>query len=185
MSLFGRNEGRGDGPQGDAGAEGTGGLTVGRGPSPVRGVLSAATTETGDSVANIGKTIRFNGELTGEEDLVIEGNVEGKVTLPDHQLTIGTNGEVRADVEAKNVVVVGHIAGNVTASERIEVQATGVVDGDVRAPKLVIQEGAVLNGGVEMTSGGKAPAASRSAEASAQAPRRPAPRGPAPPAPQP
>ena len=86
-------------------------------------------------------------------DLVIEGTVEGRVELPNNQLTVGANGVVRAEIQAKCVVVVGKVTGNIQGSERIEIQATGVVDGDVSAPRLVVAEGAVLNGAIEM--GGK------------------------------
>ena len=101
-------------------------------------------------MANIGKSITIKGDLSGDEDLVVEGTVEGKVDLPSNQLTIGANGNVRADVSAKTVVVIGKVAGNVTGTERVEIEASGSVDGDVRAPRLVVQEGAVLNGAVEM-----------------------------------
>jgi len=101
-------------------------------------------------MANIGKSITIKGDLSGDEDLVIEGTVEGKIDLPNNQLTIGSNGNVRADVAAKSVVVVGRVAGNVSGTERVEIEATGSVEGDVRAPRLVVQEGAVLNGSVEM-----------------------------------
>jgi cytoskeletal protein CcmA (bactofilin family) len=102
-------------------------------------------------MANIGKSITINGDLTGEEDLVIEGKVEGKVTLPNSQLTIGANGTIKAEVQAKQVVVIGRVAGNVRGTERVEIQATGIVEGDVIAPRLVVAEGAVVNGSIQMT----------------------------------
>ncbi|MHC4933193.1 MAG: bactofilin family protein [Planctomycetota bacterium] len=102
-------------------------------------------------MANIGKSITIKGDLTGNEDLVIDGNVEGRIDLPNNQLTIGPEGKIKADIHAKAAIVVGHVTGNVSATERIEVQASGIVDGDVRAPRLVVQEGAVLNGAVEMS----------------------------------
>jgi cytoskeletal protein CcmA (bactofilin family) len=102
-------------------------------------------------MANIGKSITINGDLTGEEDLVIEGKVEGKVTLPNSQLTIGANGTIKAEVQAKSVVVIGRVSGNVRGTERVEIQATGVVEGDVIAPRLVVAEGAVVNGSIQMT----------------------------------
>jgi len=109
-------------------------------------------------MANIGKSITIKGDLSGNEDLQIEGNVEGRIDLPNNQLTIGAEGRVKAEVHAKSVVVIGHVTGNLSAAERIQVEATGVVDGDVKAPRLVIQEGAMLNGGVEMSgSGAKTP----------------------------
>jgi cytoskeletal protein CcmA (bactofilin family) len=110
----------------------------------------------GDTMANIGKSITISGDLTGEEDLVIEGKVEGKVTLPNSQLTIGANGSIKAEVQAKSVVVVGRVAGNVRGTERVEIQATGIVEGDVIAPRLVVAEGAVVNGSIQMTSKGAA-----------------------------
>ena len=103
-------------------------------------------------MANIGKSITINGDLTGEEDLVIEGKVEGKVTLPNSQLTIGANGSIKAEVQAKSVVVIGRVSGNVRGTERVEIQATGIVEGDVIAPRLVVAEGAVVNGSIQMTS---------------------------------
>jgi cytoskeletal protein CcmA (bactofilin family) len=103
-------------------------------------------------MANIGKSISIKGDLSGNEDLVIEGKVEGKVELPNNQLTIGANGLAKAEINAKSVVVIGKVAGNVRGTERIEIQATGIVDGDVAAPRLVVAEGAVLNGSIQMTS---------------------------------
>jgi cytoskeletal protein CcmA (bactofilin family) len=102
-------------------------------------------------MANIGKSIAIKGDLSGNEDLVIEGKVEGKVELPNNQLTIGANGLVKAEVHAKTVIVIGKVSGNVRGTERIEIQATGIVDGDVAAPRLVVSEGAVLNGSIQMT----------------------------------
>ena len=104
-----------------------------------------------ESMAAIGKSIVFKGELTGEEDLEIEGQVEGNVRLPNNQLTIGANGRLTAQVVAKSIIVIGRVKGNLTATERIEIQATGIVEGDVKAPRLNVQEGAVLNGGIDMS----------------------------------
>jgi len=118
----------------------------------------------GDDMANIGKSISIKGDLTGNEDLVIEGKVEGKVELPNNQLTVGANGVVKAEVSAKSVVVIGRVAGNVKGSERIEIQATGIVEGDVAAPRLVVAEGAVVNGSIQMTKQTGAAAAAPAAE---------------------
>ena len=115
-----------------------------------------AATGKGDGMANIGKSISIKGDLSGNEDLVIEGKVEGKVELPNNQLTIGANGVVKAEISAKSVVVIGRVAGNVKGSERIEIQATGIVEGDVGAPRLVVAEGAVVNGSIQMTKQGGA-----------------------------
>jgi len=103
-------------------------------------------------MANIGKSIKIKGDLSGSEDLVVEGHVEGKIELANNQLTIGANGSVDADIHAKSVIVIGKATGNVSGSERVEVQATGLVNGDVSAPRLVVQEGAVINGSIQMGS---------------------------------
>ncbi len=101
-------------------------------------------------MASIGKSIQIKGDLTGEEDLQVDGLVEGRIDLPKNQLLVGSEGTVKADLQAKTIIVVGHVTGNVKASECINIEDTGVVDGDVEAPRLVIQEGAVLNGSVAM-----------------------------------
>ena len=105
-------------------------------------------------MANIGKSISIRGDLTGNEDMVIEGQVEGKVDLPNNQLTVGADGKVKAEIHAKSVVVVGRVDGNVFGLERVEIQATGKVEGDVSAPKLIVAEGAQLNGAIKMTNKG-------------------------------
>lgn len=118
-------------------------------------------------MATIGQSIVFKGELTGDEDLEIDGQVEGNVNLKNHQLTIGANGNLKAEVTAKNIVVIGRVTGNLIAAERIEVQATGIVDGDVRAPRLNVQEGAVLNGSIDMSPSGAAEAKKSAGQAAA------------------
>lgn len=115
-------------------------------------------------MASFGKSIVFKGDVSGDEDLEIEGRVEGQVKLPNHQLTVGGHGRVAAEIEAKNVIVIGHVAGNVVATERVEIQATGVVEGDIHAPRLLIQEGAVVNGSIEMVGAQKKAATTRPAE---------------------
>jgi cytoskeletal protein CcmA (bactofilin family) len=120
----------------------------------------------GNEVANIGKSISIKGDLTGNEDMVIEGKVEGKVDLPNNQLTIGANGTVQAEVTAKGIVVVGRVAGDIHGIERVEIQGTGIVEGDVSAPRLIVAEGAVVNGAIKMTKQSSAAATDTSSEAS-------------------
>ena len=118
---------------------------------PTTGTKPSQTTAVaGGNMANIGKSITLKGDLSGNEDLIIEGHIEGRVDLPNNMLTIGANGSCSAEVHAKTVVVVGKVTGNVSATERIEIQATGLVNGDVAAPRLVVAEGAVVNGSIEM-----------------------------------
>jgi cytoskeletal protein CcmA (bactofilin family) len=115
-------------------------------------------------VLNIGKSVVFKGELSGSEDLFIEGSVEGKIELRDHVLTIGPNAKIKAEVHAKIVIVRGEVVGNITASEKLDIRDSGSVDGDISAPLVAIAEGAHLRGSVDMQ---KKPAAG----APAQAPR--------------
>ena len=114
-----------------------------RGSSPRR--------EGGTSVANIGKSIHIKGDLIGEEDLEIEGQVDGQISLPNSELTIGAHGQVKGELKAKSIVVVGHVSGNLLATERAEIQASGNVEGDIQAPRLLVQEGATVNGSIEMS----------------------------------
>jgi len=122
-------------------------------------------------MANVGKSITIKGDISGNEDVLVEGKVEGKVELPEHQLTIGTNGICEATVNAKTVIVVGRVAGDVTGIEHVEIQASGVVDGNVKAPRLVVKEGAVLNGSISMTKKEGAAAATRPQAAPTPAPK--------------
>jgi cytoskeletal protein CcmA (bactofilin family) len=120
-------------------------------------------------VANIGKSISIKGDLTGNEDLQIDGNVDGRIDLPNNQLTIGADGKVKAEVTAKAVAVIGHVTGNIVATDKIEVESSGIVDGDVRAPRLIVQEGAVLNGAIEMGAKASTPATASPPAAAAAA----------------
>jgi cytoskeletal protein CcmA (bactofilin family) len=108
---------------------------------------------------NIGKSVVIKGELSGSEDLTIEGNVEGKIELRDNILTIGPNGKIRAEVFAKSVVVLGEVSGNVTASEKVDIRDNGSVDGDIISPRVAIAEGAHFRGSVDMQRAGAKPAA--------------------------
>jgi cytoskeletal protein CcmA (bactofilin family) len=101
-------------------------------------------------VINLGKTIQIKGDLTGNEDLTIEGKLEGKIFLKDHNLTIGENGNIEADVQAKGVVVIGKLVGNITAQDKVEVATTGSVRGDISAPRVMLAEGARFRGSIDM-----------------------------------
>lgn len=111
--------------------------------------------------AKIGKTVVFRGELSGGEDLTIEGRVEGRVELKDHHLVVGETGNVSADVEAKTITVIGKMEGNLTAKERVEILASGSLVGDIYAPRLVIAEGARFRGSVDMSGERHAQAAAK------------------------
>ena len=126
---------------------------------------------------NIGKSVVIKGELTGSEDLTIEGHVEGKIELRQNVLTIGPNGKIKAQVFAKSVVILGEVTGNVTASEKVDLRDNGSVDGDIAAPRVAIAEGAHFRGSIDMQrTGGKAeskPAAASQASAPAQSASQP------------
>lgn len=106
---------------------------------------------------NIGKSVVIKGELSGSEDLTIEGHVEGRIDLKDNVLTIGANGKIKAEVFAKAVVVLGEVTGNVTASEKVDIRDNGSVDGDISSPRVAIAEGAHFRGAVDMQRSGAKP----------------------------
>jgi cytoskeletal protein CcmA (bactofilin family) len=102
------------------------------------------------ATVNIGKSVVIKGELSGSEDLTIEGHVEGKIELRQNVLTIGPNGKIKAQVFAKAVVILGEVTGNVTASEKVDIRDNGSVDGDIISPRVAIAEGAHFRGSVDM-----------------------------------
>jgi len=106
---------------------------------------------------NIGKSVIIKGELSGSEDLTIEGQVEGKIELRQNVLTIGPNAKIKAQVVAKSVVVQGEVTGNVAASEKVDIRDSGSVDGDISSPKVAIAEGAHFRGSIDMQRQGGAP----------------------------
>jgi cytoskeletal protein CcmA (bactofilin family) len=95
----------------------------------------------------------IKGELSGSEDLTIEGQVEGKIELRQNVLTIGPNGKIKAQVFAKAVIVLGEVVGNVTASEKVDIRDNGSVDGDLVSPRVAIAEGAHFRGSIDMQRG--------------------------------
>jgi len=111
-----------------------------------------------DEPVSIGKSIVIKGELSGEEDLTIEGRVQGTIELRNHVLTIGLNGHVEAQAVAKSIVVLGRVTGNLTATEKVDIREQGSVEGDIMAPRVAIADGAEFRGSVDMQR--KAPAPS-------------------------
>lgn len=101
--------------------------------------------------ARIGKTIVICGEVKGGEDLIIDGRVEGTVNLSESRLTIGPSAQVSADLSAKDVLIMGHVQGNVVASGRVELRAGCSVEGDIRALRLAVEDNAVFRGKVDLT----------------------------------
>ena len=133
---------------------------------------------------NIGKSVVIKGELTGSEDLTIEGHVEGKIELRQNVLTIGPNGRIKAHVFAKSVVILGEVTGNVTATEKVDLRDNGSVDGDIAAPRVAIAEGAHFRGSIDMQRAGAKPGDVPKAGDAASKPAAPTPpAGAAPPSP--
>jgi cytoskeletal protein CcmA (bactofilin family) len=99
--------------------------------------------------AQFGRSICVKGEITGSEDLTVDGQVDGRIDLPNHVLTVGPNATVCADITAKSVMIFGTILGSITAHDRIEVRKSGSVEGNVACARLVVQDGAILCGSVE------------------------------------
>ena len=99
---------------------------------------------------DLGDSVFIKGELSGSEDLTLCGQMQGSVKLPDHTLTIGPNAKIDAEITAKAVVVTGAVVGNVTASERVAIEGTGSVTGDIVSPVLAVADGGFLLGRVDM-----------------------------------
>jgi cytoskeletal protein CcmA (bactofilin family) len=99
----------------------------------------------------IGRSVTIRGDVTGKEDLYMDGVVEGTVALPENRLTVGPNARVMADVEAREVVIFGLVEGNLHATGRVELRESAVVKGDILAARLSIEENAIMKGRVDMT----------------------------------
>jgi len=101
-------------------------------------------------VAHIGKSVIIRGELSGSEDLYLDGEVEGSIDLREHNLTIGPHGRVRANVSARDVTVHGKVDGNVNGSERVELKRSAVLVGDISTQRIVIEDGAYFKGAIDI-----------------------------------
>ena len=101
-------------------------------------------------LAQIGKSVVVKGELSGSEDLYVDGQIEGSIALKGNSLTVGPNGQVKASVDAKAVVVQGKLDGNIQASDRVDLRKSAIVTGDISAQRISIEEGAYLKGKVEI-----------------------------------
>jgi cytoskeletal protein CcmA (bactofilin family) len=101
-------------------------------------------------VATIGKSVIVRGELSGSEDLYVDGEVEGSITLKGQSLTIGPNGRVRANLEARNVIVHGRVDGNVNASDRVDLRKSASLTGDISTARVAIEDGAYFKGTIDI-----------------------------------
>ena len=108
-------------------------------------------TRTENGLVNIGQSIKIKGELTGNEDLTIDGNFEGQILLKDHHLTIGNNGHITAEIKAKSVMIHGEVIGNVKADDKVEISPSGSVNGDLSAPRVMLADGSSFKGAIDMS----------------------------------
>jgi cytoskeletal protein CcmA (bactofilin family) len=124
----------------------------------------ASSTATTSDQATIGKSLVIKGEVTGSESLYIDGRVEGSINLSGNRVTIGRNGVVAANISAREIVVLGKVRGNLTASDRVDIRSDGSLTGDVVAARISIEDGAFFKGGIDIRKAGSAGAKTDSKE---------------------
>ena len=126
-------------------------------PAPAMGEPAAprpvSTTTTTADQATIGKSLVIKGEVTGSESLYIDGRVEGSINLAGNRVTVGRNGVVAANINAREIVVLGKVRGNLTASDRVDIRSDGSLTGDVVAARISIEDGAFFKGGIDIRKG--------------------------------
>ncbi len=105
--------------------------------------------------ATIGRTLVIKGEISGSEALYIDGRIEGKITMPESRVTIGRNGKVDASIQAREVVVMGKVTGNIECSDRVDIRSEGSVNGDISTVRISVEDGASLKGGIQVRTEGK------------------------------
>jgi cytoskeletal protein CcmA (bactofilin family) len=120
-------------------------------PAPAPRPVSATTADQ----ATIGKSLVIKGEVTGSESLYIDGRVEGSINLAGNRVTVGRNGVVAANINAREIVVLGKVRGNLTASDRVDIRSDGSLTGDVVAARISIEDGAFFKGGIDIRKGGQ------------------------------
>src|SRR6266851_8828402 len=118
-------------------------------PPPATGPRGVTTNHQQEQ-ATIGKSLVVKGEVTGSESLYVDGRVEGIINLPGNRVTVGRNGQVQADITAREIVVLGAVTGNLTASDRVEVRSEGSLTGDVSCQRISIEDGAFFKGGIDV-----------------------------------
>lgn len=100
--------------------------------------------------SQVGSTVRIDGEICGQHDMFVDGEINGSIMLPEHTLTIGPKATVKANIRAQKVVLVGNMEGNIEAGERIEVRSCCSLLGDMRSPRIMIENGAYIKGAIEV-----------------------------------
>jgi cytoskeletal protein CcmA (bactofilin family) len=122
--------------------------------APAEPAPRPVATTTADQ-ATIGKSLVIKGEVTGSESLYIDGRVEGSINLSGNRVTVGRNGVVAANINAREIVVLGKVRGNLTASDRVDIRSDGSLTGDVIAARISIEDGAYFKGGIDIRKGGQ------------------------------
>lgn len=122
-------------------------------PTPVAAPRNAVLNN--QEQASIGKSLVIKGEVTGSESLYIDGRVEGAINLPGNRVTVGRNGQVQANINAKEVVVLGKVKGNITASDRVDIRNEGSLGGDVICQRISIEDGAWFKGSIDIRKPGQ------------------------------
>jgi len=100
--------------------------------------------------ASLGRSLVIKGEISGSESLYIDGRIEGTINIPDHRVTVGRNGAVTADVNAREAVIMGKVQGNIICSDRLDIRSEGAVIGDVVTQRISVEDGAILKGSVQV-----------------------------------
>jgi cytoskeletal protein CcmA (bactofilin family) len=118
-------------------------------PAPAFEPPGRAPAPAGDQ-ATVGKGLFIKGEISGSESLFVDGKVEGSINLPGNRVTVGRNGQVAANITAREIVVLGKVRGNVIASDRVDIRAEGSLSGDVAAARISIEDGAFFKGGIDI-----------------------------------
>lgn len=161
-------------------AEAAGQAQGGFGAGPQGRLEPPRMTAPMSATAHIGRSVLIKGELSGSEDLYLDGTVEGSIELPGNNLIVGPNGRVRAGVRARGIIIEGKVDGDIEASERVELRKTAVLTGSIVTQRVSIEDGAYFKGGVDVKRQAAPPAAAQPAVA----PSRPeSKREPLPPAP--
>jgi cytoskeletal protein CcmA (bactofilin family) len=131
-----------------------------RSPEPASdpSAFSRPGTPAARSLACIGSSLEIKGRITAEEDLQIDGKVEGPVSIRGHRLTIGRSGQLNSEITSRELVVFGKITGNVNATDRVEIKKDGAVIGDIQTTRISIEDGAIFKGRIEIDRPGSKPA---------------------------
>lgn len=117
--------------------------------TPTTGLRTPSSTS-GSPTATIGKTVQIRAQIAAQEDLYIDGDVEGSVDVREHKVTVGPHGRVKAGIRAREVIILGSVKGNIEASDRIEIRKDAQLVGDIKTARINIEDGAYFKGGIDI-----------------------------------